>query len=192
MFLGFAGSNGFRFIRQFAEYGLKDKVPLIGGMTALDEPLLAKMGDEALGILTCCWYSGQLESAANKKFNEQMAKEYNVDASYYAATTNVSASVLENALNIAKGNIEDKAAFVKTVRESVVPDSVRGPVKFDKFGNVIGDFFIRKVERKNGKLVLAVIKKYPDVGQFWTYGEEAFLKNPVYSRDFPPATNLEP
>jgi len=191
LFLGFAGSNGFRFIRQFAEYGLKGKIPLIGGMTAIDEPLLANMGDEALGVMTSCWYSGQLDNPLNKKFNEQMKKEFKVDASYYAATTNVSATVLDNALTILKGNVEDKNALMKTLRESVVPDSVRGPVKFDHLGNVVGDFYIRKVERKDGKLVNAVIKTYPNVSQFWTYGEEAFLKNPVYSRDFPPAKNLE-
>src|SRR4051794_39415930 len=33
IFLGTAGSNGFRFLRQFIEYGLKDKVAVIGGMT---------------------------------------------------------------------------------------------------------------------------------------------------------------
>ena len=37
IFLGTAGSNGFRFLRQFIEYGLKDKMAVIGGMTALDE-----------------------------------------------------------------------------------------------------------------------------------------------------------
>src|ERR1035438_7948409 len=30
-----------------------------------------------------------------------------------------------------------------------------------------------------------------DVTQFWTYDKTAFLKNPVYSRDYPPAKNLE-
>src|SRR3984893_12351317 len=34
IFLGTAGSNGFRFLRQFIEYGLKDKMAVIGGMTA--------------------------------------------------------------------------------------------------------------------------------------------------------------
>jgi branched-chain amino acid transport system substrate-binding protein len=37
-----------------------------------------------------------------------------------------------------------------------------------------------------------VIKTYPDVSQFWTYDKTEFLKNPVYSRDYPPAKNLEP
>ena len=46
--------------------------------------------------------------------------------------------------------------------------------------------------RKDGKLVNAVVKTYPDLSQFWTYKPEEFLKEPVYSRDFPPAKNLEP
>ena len=49
IFLGFAGSNGFRYLRQFNEYGLKGKIAPVGGMTALDEAVLRNMGDEALG-----------------------------------------------------------------------------------------------------------------------------------------------
>jgi branched-chain amino acid transport system substrate-binding protein len=71
-------------------------------------------------------------------------------------------------------------------------DTPRGPVKFDRFGNVVGDVFIRKCERKNGQLVNTVIKRYPNVSQFWTYNENAFLAAPVYAREQPPAKNLEP
>src|SRR6266571_1353925 len=61
VFLGFAGSNGFRYLRQFNEYGLRGKVVPVGGMTALDEAVLRNMGDEALGIVTSCWYSAEIE-----------------------------------------------------------------------------------------------------------------------------------
>src|ERR1700731_3338608 len=61
IFLGFAGSNGFRFLRQFVDYGQKDKMQVIGGMTALDEAVLRNMGDEALNIVTTCWYSAELD-----------------------------------------------------------------------------------------------------------------------------------
>jgi branched-chain amino acid transport system substrate-binding protein len=37
IFLGFAGSNGFRWYKQFNEYGLKGKINVVGGMTAFDE-----------------------------------------------------------------------------------------------------------------------------------------------------------
>jgi hypothetical protein len=64
-------------------------------------------------------------------------------------------------------------------------------LRFDAFGNVVGNVYIRKVARKDERLVNAVIKTYPDVSQFWTYDSKQFLANPVYSRDFLPAKNLE-
>ena len=56
---------------------------------------------------------------------------------------------------------------------------------------VVGNIFIRKCERKGGKLVNTVVKTYPNVSQFWTYEQKAFLDQPVYSRDNPPAKHLE-
>src|SRR5439155_654318 len=57
--------------------------------------------------------------------------------------------------------------------------------------DAVGAIYLRKVEKKDGRYVNAVIKTYPDVSQFWTYKQDEFLKNPVYSRDYPPAKNLE-
>ena len=191
IFLGTAGSNGFRFLRQFVEYGLKDKMAVIGGMTALDESVLRNMGDEALGILTTSWYSAELDNPLNKAFAPAFRKQTKYDPGFYAASTYVSGAVLETALKTTKGNVEDKKALVAAIRASNAV-TVRGRVKFDEFGNVIGNVYIRKVTKTDGRLVNAVIKTYPDVSQFWTYDKAAFLKNPVYSRDYPPAKNLEP
>ena len=47
---------------------------------------------------------------------------------------------------------------------------------------------LRKVERVGGRLQNTVIHTFPSIGQFWTYKAEDFLKNPVYSRDYPPCT----
>ena len=190
VFLGFAGSNGFRYLRQFNEYGLRGKVTPVGGMTALDEAVLRNMGDEALGIVTSCWYSAELDNAANRKFAAEFRKEWKYDPGFYAAATYVEGAVLEAALAAVNGNIEDKNAFMKALR-AVKVDTVRGPVRFDEYGNVVGNVYIRKVERKDGRLVNSVIRTYPNVSQFWIYKPEDFLKNPVYSRDFPPAKNLE-
>ena len=190
IFLGFAGSNGFRYLRQFNEYGLRGKVTPVGGMTALDEAVLRNMGDEALGIVTANWYSAEIENAINKRFVANFRVDWGYDPGFYAAATYTEAAVLEATLKAINGRIEDKQAFMKAVRALKV-DTARGPVQFDKFGNVIGNVYIRKVERKEGRLVNRVIQTYPNVSQFWTYKPEEFLKNPVYSRDFPPAKNLE-
>jgi len=191
VFLGFAGSNGFRYLRQFNEYGLRGKVTPVGGMTALDEAVLRNMGDEALGIVTSCWYSAELDNPQNRKFAAAFRAEFKYDPGFYAAATYVEAAVLEAALNAIGGNVEDKNLLMKTLK-SLKAETVRGPVSFDEYGNVIGNVYIRKVERKDGRLVNSVIHTYPNVSQFWTYDPKEFLKNPVYSRDFPPAKNLEP
>lgn len=190
IFLGFAGSNGFRYFKQFNEYGLKGKVNVVGGMTAFDEAVLRNMGDEALGIITTCWYSAEIENAVNKRFVANFRVDWSYDPGFYAAATYVEAAVLEATLAATRGNIEDKPAFMKAVR-GIKVDTARGPVAFDQYGNVVGNVYIRKVERKDGRLVNRVIHTYPNVSQFWTYKPAEFLKNPVYSRDWPPAKNLE-
>ena len=190
IFLGFAGSNGFRFIRQMNEYGLMKKLIPVGGMTALDEAVLRNMGDEALGIVTSCWYSAEIDNPINRRFVAAFRKKWSYDPGFYAAATYTEAAVLDQTLQKIHGKIEDKPAFMKAVRSGKF-DTCRGPVHFDKFGNVIGNIYIRKVARKEGRLVNEVIHTYPNVSQFWHYNPEEFLKNPVYSRDWPPAKNLE-
>ena len=191
VFLGYAGSNGFRWMRQFNEYGMKGKIAVVGGMTALDEAVLRNMGDEALGILTSCWYSAELDNPINRKFAPAFRAENKYDPGFYAAATYVNGAVFQAAVEAVKGKVEDKEAFMKALRATDV-DTCRGQVKFDEFGNVVGNVYIRKVERKEGRLVNTVVQTYPNVSQFWTYDPKEFLKNPVYSRDYPPARYLEP
>ncbi|MEJ8836974.1 ABC transporter substrate-binding protein [Ramlibacter sp. AN1133] len=190
IFLGFAGSNGFRFIRQFNEYGLRGKMTIVGGMTAIDESVLRNMGDEALGIETACWYSAELANPINAKFAPAFRKQFGYDPGFYAAATYTNGAVLEAAMKAVNGNIASKDAFMAALRKTDV-QTARGPVKFDEYGNVVGDVYIRRVVRKDGRLVNAVEKTYPGVSQFWKYSPKDFLANPVYSRDWPPAKNLE-
>src|SRR6266850_4504733 len=183
IFLGFAGSNGFRYLRQFNEYGLMGKVKPIGGMTALDEAVLRNMGDEALGIVTSCWYSAEIDNPVNRKFADAFRKDWKYDPGFYAAATYTEAAVLDATLQRIKGNIEDKPAFMKAVR-SIKVDTCRGPVSFDQYGNVVGNVYVRRVARKEGRLVNEVVYTYPNVSQFWTYKPEEYLKNPPYTRDY--------
>src|SRR5919201_173490 len=190
LFLGFAGSKGIRYVRQFNEYGLMGKMKLIGGMTALDEAVLRNMGDEALGIITSCWYSAEIDNPINQKFASAFRAQWKYDPGFYAAATYTEAAVLDQTLQKIGGKIEDKQAFMKAVRSGKF-DTCRGTVSFDKYGNVVGNVYIRKVTRKEGTLVNSVVHTYPNVSQFWTYTPEEYLKNPPYSRDYPPAKNLE-
>ena len=191
LYTGHAGSNGLKLIRQISEYGLKGKFTIVGGFTPIDELVLQQMGEDGVGCYSGCWYSAALDNPINKKFVETIQRDYKVDPGVYAAETYLSAEQLEHALKQIAGKVEDKDTFMKALREAKVPATLSGPLAFDELGNVISNIYIRKVEKQGAKYVNTVVKTYPNVSQFWTYNKDEFLKNPVYSRDYPPAKNLE-
>jgi branched-chain amino acid transport system substrate-binding protein len=184
---GFAGSNPLRFMKQYANFGLK--LPVVAGETAGDDALLRSFGDEAVGLYSCCPYTLDLDTDSNKRFIAAMQKEYGVDPGFYAAGLYVNGQVVEAGLKAAGGNTEDKDALMKALKSVSLAETPRGPIKFDHLGNVIGDFYVRHCEKSGGKLINKTVKTYKDVSQFWTYDEKKFLAQPVYSRDFPPLKN---
>ncbi len=181
---GFAGSNPLRFMKTYAAAGLK--YPVVTGETGGDDALLRSFGDEALGMYSCCPYTLDYANDSNKRFVAAMQKDYGLDPGFYAAGLYVAAAVVAAGLEKMNGKSDDKEAFVKALRAVDLKDTPRGPIKFDHFGNVIGDFFIRRLEKVNGKLVNKTVKTYSNVSQFWTYDEKDFLSKPVYSRNYPP------
>jgi branched-chain amino acid transport system substrate-binding protein len=181
---GFAGSNPLRFLKTYAAAGLK--YPVVTGETGGDDALLRSFGDEALGMYSSCPYTLDLDTDGNKRFVAAMQKDYGVDPGFYAAGLYVAAQTVAAGLEKTNGKSDDKEAFIKALRSVDLKDTPRGPIKYDHFGNVIGDFFIRHLEKANGKYVNKTVKTYHNVSQFWTYDEKKFLSTPVYSRNYPP------
>lgn len=181
---GFAGSNPLRFLKTYAAAGLK--FPVVTGETGGDDALLRSFGDEALGMYSCCPYTLDLATDSNKRFVAAMQKDYGIDPGFYAAGLYVAAQTVAAGLEKTNGKSDDKDAFVKALRSVDLKDTPRGAIKYDHFGNVVGDFFIRHLEKQNGKLVNKTVKTYHNVSQFWTYDEKKFLAAPVYSRNYPP------
>jgi branched-chain amino acid transport system substrate-binding protein len=187
----FAGANGLRFLKQYSEYGLAGTLPVLGHITTIDEGILKNMGEEALGVVSSGWYSAALDTPTNKKFVDAVRAEYKADPGYYTVGAYLAGLLLEAAVQSLGGKVEDKQALAKALRATELKDSPLGPLKIDEYGNPTFNIYIRKVERMDGRLMNKVIHTYPSVSQFWTYDPKAFLQNPVYSREWPPAKNLE-
>ena len=185
VYAGFAGVNGLRFLKQYAEFGMS-KTPVFGNPTCVDEGVLKNMGDEALGVYSGSWYSAELDTPENKRFVAAVMKEYHVIPGFYTVGTYVAAMQLEAALDMIKGRVEDKPAFVKALHEARLESSPIGPIRIDQYGKPVLNIYVRKVERKDGRLVNTVIATYPNVTQFWNFDPKKFLAAPVYSRDYPP------
>ena len=185
VFAQFSGADALRFGKQFQEAGLRERLPLIGGGTFVDEHVLRVQGDEVLGVITPLHYSAALPTPANKKFAAAYEAKYKQIPSYYSEGTYVAGVALKAALEATGGDIENVDKFLGVLRRVDLTDAPRGPMRFDEYGNPIMNIYVRKVERVNGRLQNTVIHTFPNVSQFWTYKPEEFLKNPVYSRDYP-------
>ena len=184
VYIGFAGINGVRFLKQYAEYAMKK--PVFGNPTSVDEGVLKNMGDEALGVYSASWYSAQIDTPENKRFVDAVVKEFGVIPGFYTVGTYVAGMQLEAALKLINGKVEDKAAFVKALHTARLETSPIGPIRIDEYGKPVLNIYVRKVERKDGKLVNTIVATYPSVTQFWSFDPKAFLAAPVYSRDYPP------
>src|SRR5215467_9820142 len=191
VFNGFAGSNPVKFMRSYADLGLKGRIPLLAGWTAMDDALLRSLGDEAIGVISAAWYSADRDTPSNKRLVEALQRDYKVLPGGYSAGMYIAGQCVEAAIQKIGGKADDRKALAEALHQVSLSDTPRGPVRFDSYGNVIGDVFIRKCERKGGQLVNTVIKTYSNVSQFWTYDEKKFLADPVYARDYPPAKYLE-
>jgi branched-chain amino acid transport system substrate-binding protein len=187
---GFAGSNPLRFMKAYANAGLK--YPVVTGETGADDALLRSFGDEAIGLVSCCPYTLDLESDANTRFIDGIMKNFDVVPGFYAAGLYVNCLVVDAALKATGGDAGDKEKFMATLRAVSLTDTPRGPIKFDHFGNVVGNFYVRRIGTEGAKYGLKLwnktIKTYENVSQFWTWPEHEFLAHPVYSRDYPPLT----
>ena len=187
---GLEGSNPVKFLRGYQDLGLKAKIPLLAGWTAMDDALLHSVSDDAIGVVSAAWYSAEFDTPSNKRFVADMKKDFGVLPGGYSAGMYIAGQCLEAALQKAGGKPASGKQLADLLHSVSLTDTPRGAFHFDQFGNVVGNVFIRKCERKNGQLVNTVVKTYPNVSQFWTFDEKWFLAQPVYSRDYPPLKHV--
>jgi branched-chain amino acid transport system substrate-binding protein len=168
---------------QYKKFG--PGLPVIAGGTSFDESILRHLGDEALGGISPSIYSAALDTPANKSFVKAYRAKYGVDPSYYAESCYTSGLWIHKAIDSLHGDITDKEKLL-TALKRVKLQAPRGPVKLDDRGNPIQNIYVRKVEKVDGKLQNKVTHTFANVSQFWKYDPSQYLKQPVYSREFPP------
>jgi branched-chain amino acid transport system substrate-binding protein len=186
VFAVFSGRQTMQFNKQYQEFGLKGKLPLIGGGTVTDEHALPQMGDEVIGVITPLHYSEVLDNPANKKFVKAFREKAKKAASYYSEGTYTGARWIVEAIKAVNGDVENRGKLMEALKKVELKDVPRGPMKLDNYGNPIQNIYIRKVEKVGGELQNTVIHTYPNVSQFWKFKPDEFLKQPVYSREYPP------
>ena len=187
------GPMALQFPKQLRQSGYKK--PIIGGGTSYDEFILPNMGDFAIGDVSALQYSAAIQTKKNEAFVKAYRKKYGKVPSYYSEANYTTAEIIDVAMKKAGGKYPGPDKFV-AIMSGLKIDAVRGPVHFED-RNPVQNIYIKKVEKKKmfgypkAELWNVVIKTYPNVSQYWTYGKDKFLKQPVYSRTYPPCKYCE-
>jgi branched-chain amino acid transport system substrate-binding protein len=178
------GGASIRFINSFRVSDHKGG--LIGPGHIVDETFLPALGDSALGIYSITSYSAALETPENVQFKEKLQKTLKKEANGTLAINYTAADAIVQAIKAINGDVEDRDKFVEALRRVQMSKSVCGPLKIDKYGMVVLDMLVRRVDKVKNQYQNTVIDKYVGPTQFWKFNPETILKEPSYSRDFPP------
>src|SRR5437868_10466582 len=124
VFVFFAGAGAAKFVRDYADAGLREKIPLYGS-GFLTEGVLAAEGPAAEGVKTTLHYADSLDNSANKKFRVAFKKATTRDADVYAVAGYDTIRALASALEKVKGDTGARKELIAAL-ESVQLESPRG------------------------------------------------------------------
>ncbi len=153
----FAGGDAIRFVKQYADYGLKEKLPLTAAGDLVDEAFLPAQGDAAKGIVSLLSYTPSLDNPVNKKFVEAYSKAYKTPPGFFSELGYVAAKVIAEGAKARNGNTTDKKALSMAVQK-VQFQAPRGLFRFDENRFAIEDMAVRRVDTNSqGRLVNVII-----------------------------------
>jgi branched-chain amino acid transport system substrate-binding protein len=156
----FAGGGAAKFLRDYAQAGLKDKIPLVGP-GFLTDGVLEASGDAAQGIETCLHYADSLNTKRDNDFRLAYAKAFKMQPDVYAVQGYDSGLLLSAALKAVNGAIENQKAVIAAM-EKVTVDSPRGKWHLSRAHNPVQDIYLRKVVGTENKYVSVAVKGLDD------------------------------
>src|SRR5262245_30859020 len=160
------GPSAPQWLKAWQEYGLKGRLPLLALGETVNETYLRSVGDAAVGVVSWMSYTPTIDSPENKRFVQAFNRKYKKDPVYNNHLGYLAAKAAGEALKASGGNVEDQARFLEALRR-VRFEAPGGAFRFDEKQNAVIPTYMRRVERKDGKLQNTVFDVVLDVDQFW-------------------------
>jgi branched-chain amino acid transport system substrate-binding protein len=161
-FAGFAGADAVKFVQQYDQFGIKDKMPLIGHGPLVTELVLNAIGPAAVGVGAGFYYSSTLDNAENAHFIDTMKGiDPKFVPSHFTAGAWASGSVLIDAIKRAGDDADNGEDLAAAIRETKI-DAPWGPLEFDpETGYAIAPTYFYTVVDDGGALKHEVVGEMP-------------------------------
>ncbi len=157
VFFFLPGGMGINFVKQYAQAGLSQTIPIYGPAFSFDERLLGAVGAAALGVRNGSQWTHDLENEANRQFVAAYKEAYGRTPTLYAAQGYDTARLIGSALK-ANGGADDLASFRNALKKADFA-SVRGNFSFGENQHPVQDIYIREVIKTEDGYTNRTIKK---------------------------------
>ncbi|WP_299951302.1 ABC transporter substrate-binding protein [uncultured Ruegeria sp.] len=158
LFTFMPGGMGVRFVKQYRESGLADKMTFLSAFT-VDEATLPAQQDAALGFFGATSWAPSLDLPRSQEFVTRFEEKYGYIPGGFAMQAYDAALLIDSAVRAVGGNLEDKDALREAL-EAADFESLRGNFAFNNNHFPIQDFYLLRVaQREDGKFWTEVESK---------------------------------
>jgi branched-chain amino acid transport system substrate-binding protein len=172
------GADGVRFVKQWREYGMQGKIPLVDAAVGFsDLSLLPASADAAVGGYNSQPYQYTLDTPRNKKFVQAFKAKFNRDPGAPAAFTYSALLAIDQAAKAVGGKAEDTPKFLEALRKMDL-EAPQGRIRFDRLQNVVTDIHISRIDKVGNQFVPVVIETIRGVDQFLGLDPAEYVKKP--------------
>jgi branched-chain amino acid transport system substrate-binding protein len=156
VFVFYPGAAGVQFLNQYAQSGLRGKIPLYTAFT-IDSLSLPLQKDLALGVPGAQQWVNDLPNEANKKFVADFRAKHKAYPSFYGAQAYDAVNLINTAVTAVNGNLTDKDGMRNAMRKADYA-SVRGPYRYGNNHFPIQNFYLQDVVKDGeGNLTLKTV-----------------------------------
>src|SRR2546427_11949902 len=157
VFVFYPGDMGIQFLKQYAQAGLREQIPLYSVYT-VDEISLPAVGEAALGNYETRYWSPDLKNEANAKYVGDFKKKFGYTPSFYGAQSYDGILLIDSAVRAVRGDLGNKKGMVAAMRKADFR-STRGKFSFNVNHTPIQNFYLlRAVKGAGGDMEMQIQK----------------------------------
>ena len=157
VFVFYPGDMGIQFLKQYAQAGLREQIPLYSVYT-VDEISIPAVGDAALGNFETRYWSPDLKNEANARYVGDFKKKFGYTPTFYGAQSYDGIMLIDSAVRAVKGDLSNKKGMVAAMRKADFK-STRGRFTYNNNHHPIQNFYLlRSVKGAGGEIEMQIQK----------------------------------
>jgi branched-chain amino acid transport system substrate-binding protein len=174
VFVFYPGGMGIQFLKQYAQAGLRERIPLYSVYT-VDEISLPAVKEAALGQWETRYWSPDLKNDANQRYVTDFKKKYGKMPVFYGAQSYDGIMLIDSAVRAVKGDLSNKKGMIAAMRKADYR-STRGKYTYNVNHFPIQNFYLLKAVQGSGGDLEMQIQKTVFESHKDAYAQECGMK----------------